>query len=372
MPRAPAALCVKNRTGRPDPPMIPTRRSFLLGAAALGSFAATACTRLGPRFSQVPAPPGPPWLSEHSRDHPLTGRIWHPAEGRFVEAGEALDQLAGGRFVMLGEKHDNPDHHRLQAWSIAALAARGRRPAVAFEMLSAGQETALETYLAAHPGDASGLGAAVDWDKSGWPAWDSYEAVFQAALDAGAPILAANLSRGTIQEVAKQGLEALGSRRVGRLGLDQAMPEALQSMMRREIIEGHCDQLPATMIEPMVRAMTARDAHMADVLIAGAGLSGRDGAVLITGTGHARADHGVPFHLRRLASDARVVSLGFLEVDDLDTNPAAYAAQFGAEVLPFDLIWFTPLAERDDPCAAFAEQLRRAKERHKKELESAE
>ncbi|MEE8188272.1 MAG: ChaN family lipoprotein, partial [Kiloniellales bacterium] len=359
--------CVKNRTDRLDPPMIPTRRSFLLGAAALGSLALAACARLGPRFGQPPAPPGPPWLSEHGWDHPLTGRIWRPTGRRFVEAGEALDQLAKADFVMLGEKHDNPDHHRLQAWTIAALAARGRRPAAAFEMLSADQEAALETYLAAHPGDASGLGAAVDWDKSGWPAWDTYAAVFQAALDAGAPILAANLARSTIQDVAKQGLKALGSGRIGRLGLDQAMPDALQSMMRQEIIEGHCDQLPATMIEPMVRAMTARDAHMADVLIAGAGRPGRNGAVLITGTGHARDDHGVPFHLRRLAPEARVVSLGFLEVDDLDEDPAAYAAHFGAEDLPFDLVWFTPLAERDDPCAAFAEQLRRAKERHKKE-----
>ena len=32
-------------------------------------------------------------------------------------------------FVMLGENHENEDHHRLQAWIVAALIGEGRRPA---------------------------------------------------------------------------------------------------------------------------------------------------------------------------------------------------------------------------------------------------
>ena len=49
------------------------------------------------------------------------------------------DIAAARDFVLLGEKHDNPDHHRLQAWMIDALVARGRRPAIAMEMLDAEQ-----------------------------------------------------------------------------------------------------------------------------------------------------------------------------------------------------------------------------------------
>jgi uncharacterized iron-regulated protein len=35
------------------------------------------------------------------------------------------------RFALVGEKHDNPDHHQLQAEVIAMIAGAGRKPVVA-------------------------------------------------------------------------------------------------------------------------------------------------------------------------------------------------------------------------------------------------
>ena len=37
------------------------------------------------------AAPGAPWVSEHETGHPLAGRIWQPAQERFV-APEAATQ----------------------------------------------------------------------------------------------------------------------------------------------------------------------------------------------------------------------------------------------------------------------------------------
>ena len=140
-------------------------------------------------------PPPTTWISAHERDHPLAGRIWRPDEGAFTDAGSVVAALAGAEFVLIGEKHDNPDHHRLQAWLVSALIARGRRPALSFEMLASDQVPALDAYLADHPDDAGGLGAAVGWDESGWPDWGDYAPIAQAALDAGLPVLAADLAK---------------------------------------------------------------------------------------------------------------------------------------------------------------------------------
>ena len=126
------------------------------------------------------------------------------------------------------------------------------------------------------------------------------------------------------------------------------------------------------MIGPMVTVMTARDAHMAAVLVRAAATGDRDAAVLIAGTGHARADHGVPFNLRRFEPEARIVSLGLVEVIEAANQPAAYAERFGVDVIPFDFVWFTPVADPEDPCARFADQLRRARERHEQETRSTE
>ena len=68
------------------------------------------------------------------------------------------------------------------------------------------------------------------------------------------------------------------------------------------------------------------------------GFSGK--SAVITGSGHARTDIGVPALLRLAAPEVTVLALGQLE------RPAE-APQ------PFDLWIVTDPAPRDDPCAAF-------------------
>ncbi len=320
----------------------------------------------------APGAPGAPWVSEHARDHPLAGRIWQPEAARFVAPEAVVAALGQARFVVLGEKHDNPDHHRIQAWLVGSMIAAGRRPALAFEMFASDQQAALDGHLAARPKDAAGIGAAVNWAKSGWPDWKLYQPIAQAALDGGAAILAANLPRPVLRKLSRQGVSALGAERVAALGLDRPLPEELAAPLREEISVSHCGQLPESMIAPMATVMTARDAQMAEVLRRGARRVGHDGAVLITGKGHARNDRAVPFHLRRGDGAASIVSLGLVEVAEGVTEPAAYAEFLGAAALPFDFVWFTPIADPEDPCEKFAEQLKQARERHERDTGESE
>jgi uncharacterized iron-regulated protein len=312
----------------------------------------------------APSEPGPPWVSPGLREHPLSGRIWRTSDGRFIDAAQVVADLRAASYVLLGEKHDNADHHRVQAWLVDSLIARGRRPALAFEMLTTDRKGALASYLANEDADAAGLGEAVGWGETGWPDWALYRPIAQSALDSGAPILAAGLPRQTARAIAKKGVLALGVERVRTLGLDHPMPPKHTVMLRTEIIESHCDQLPESMIDPMVTVMTTQDALMAHTLVTGEEMAGRDGAVLIAGSGHARADHGVPWHLRRMAPGRSVTSVGLIEVESGMTEPAAYAAKFGGGRLPFDIVWFTPRADDRDPCDAYADQLERARRRH--------
>ena len=317
-------------------------------------------------------PPGAPWVSEHARDHPLAGRIWQTAQGRFVAPEAVAAALGKARFVLLGEKHDNADHHRIQAWLVGSMIAAGRRPALAFEMFASDQQAALDGHLAARPKDAAGIGAAVNWAKSGWPDWELYQPIAQAALDGGAAILAANLPRPLRRALARTGVSALGAERVAALGLDRPLPEELAAPLREAIAVSHCRQLPESMIGPMATVMTARDAQMAEALRRGAELAGHDGAILIAGIGHTRNDRAVPFHLRRAEGTASIVSLGLVEVENGAREPAAYAAHFGTASLPFDFVWFTPIADPDDPCEKFAEQLKHTGERYKNDTKETE
>lgn len=292
----------------------------------------------------APEPPAD-WQSVHGRDHPLAGRIWDPAAGRFVSISTLLGRLAGARFVLLGESHDNPDHHRLQAWILRSLAAAGLRPAVAFEMLSAGQAPALARHLAASPRDAAGLGPAVGWERSGWPPWAHYQPIAEAALERGLPIVAADLPEATRREVRRDGVEALDRDLLRRTGLDRPQLPDRAAAQAAEIRQAHCDALPERAIPAMVAVQRARDAWMADRLAATAT---PDGAVLIAGASHGRRDRGVPAYLAVLRPGARVVSLAFVEVRPERTAPEAYLDRG-----PFDYLWFTPQWDPTDPCLRF-------------------
>lgn len=311
----------------------------------------------------VTAPPGS-WETTVLADHPLTGRIWSVAGQRFVSPATVATALADADFVLLGEKHDNPDHHRLQAWAIRALAERGRRPAIAFEMLDSAQEKILLDYLDANPGDVNGIGGAVGWTERGWPGWAIYQPIAAAAIDNGAPMLAGTLARDTIRRVGREGFDALDAGVAGELGLDDPAPEAMRIAMRGEIADSHCGYLPEAALDPMANVQLAKDAVMADALRRGIALDGRNAAILIAGGGHVRGDRGVPWHLRRMAPSRAAVTIGFTEVRPGETTAEAYQ-RAGDGPRAFDFLWFTPRVDNNDPCAVFAEQLRGMRDKQK-------
>jgi uncharacterized iron-regulated protein len=300
--------------------------------------------------------PGEPWQAPLRQDHPLVGQIWDVAAGEFIDSAALVDRLRGGRFVLLGEKHDNPDHHRLQAWLLRALIAAGRRPAVGFEMFTVDDAPAITRQLAAHPTDAVGLAEAVNWQRSGWPDWAMYQPIAEAALQAKLPVVATNLAPATARSVGQSGATALDTALAARIRLDHPLGADTMAAMAEEIREAHCGHAPDQRVEAMILVQRARDAQMAESLVAA---GQQDGAVLIAGAGHVRRDYGIPVYLAQRAAGASVTSMAFLEVSQDRLNAPDYAARFRRQTLPFDYIWYTPRVDEDDPCAAFEEQLKK-------------
>jgi len=329
-------------------------RAHLL--TALAACVLAAASLVAPvRAAEIP--PAPAFETPLHRDHPLVGQLYDVAAGETVEPAALAQAAADARFVILGERHDNPDHHALQAWVVRAMTAQGRAPAVAFEMIDQGQTPALEAYLNDHPDDAAGLGPAVGWEDRGWPDWDSYQPIAEAALEADLPILAANPSAEDTRSVGRQGLRAIDADRAAALSLETPLPAAQRDLLLGELREGHCNMMPKDAMGPMANVQRLRDAVMADTLIAGTQVRER-GAVLITGGGHARADRAVPWYLRQRLEAPEVLVVRFLEVRPETSDPAAYLPeQPDGAPRAFDYVWFTPANERGDPCAELKERM---------------
>lgn len=296
-------------------------------------------------------PPGPRDLtSPYGRSHPLTAKIWDRRAARFISPQELASALARYDFILLGERHDNPDHHKLQAWLVQALADHNRRPTVAFEMIGSDKAGALKLYQQSDRHNADGLDAFVDWRDSGWPDWAVYKPIADAALFNGMKLTTANLPRAVVADMIKKGRPALPRALSQHLNLPDTIPEGIKNAMAADVRDAHCNSLPENLILPFVDIQFIRDAVMAQSLKesdTGAG------GVLIAGAGHVRNDRGVPWHLAGITPKKTVVSVAFIEVEDGKTSPPSYAADWNAASLPFDYVWFTARATRDDPCTVF-------------------
>lgn len=257
----------------------------------------------------------------------LAGRIWAVREARFAGPEEMLARAAAAPRVILGEVHDNPEHHRLQRRALDALAALGPRRTLAMEQFDSEHQAALDDARARGAG-AEALAEAGRFDRKGW-GWEMYRPLVELAVARGWPLAAANLSRSEARAIVAD---------PARAGLAPPAPR-LREALERDLIEGHCGDRPAAArLAGMLEAQRARDARMAQAIA-------QAPSVLIAGNGHARKDAGVPLYL----PDAEVLSIALVEVDADKRSPADYLDGFATRA-SFDYLWFTPKFDRADPC----------------------
>jgi len=287
------------------------------------------------------------WRAPLHREHPLVGRIWNGTV--FVDEQTLDAAVRSAHFVLLGETHDNPDHHALEA-RLVRVAAQERKPAIVFEMLDVGQQTAID----AAPRTSDAIANAVNWSHSGWPDFSLYRPVFDAALAAGLPIVAGNFTKAQMNAIVKDGPARLPPEVATLLQRQEAPSAEVAEAERAEMRAAHCGQLPEEMLGPMVLAQHARDAQLATRMA-----GWEPGSILIAGSGHVRTDRGVPVYLAMLARGRSMVSIAFIEVSPTLQTPQEYAAAFHATRLPFDFAVFTPAAQREDPCKALEKRMKR-------------
>ena len=228
----------------------------LTGLAVCLAFALSACA--GGMWHQ----------GQQGTEHPLAGQIYRVADGTQVSEAALVADASAAEFVLIGERHDNPEHHRLQARLVAALEAQSEGPrAVAFEMIPAWRQLEIVEYLAAD-GDPAGLGEAIAWEASGWPTWTWYQPIAEAALASDAQIVAADLGVAEKRAAFAQGAQAFRSAFVQRTGLGEPWPAPMMVSLQDELRAAHCDQVSGRVVIGMMRVQRARDAMMADRLAA--------------------------------------------------------------------------------------------------------
>lgn len=275
--------------------------------------------------SQVAAPPLPVWQSPEGRDSAELGVIRDLRSGEQLSPAQLLDRLAAAPRVIVGEQHDNPDHHALELWLARALAERRPSGSVLLEMLNPDQQSAVTaTQALAEKGETPGdLIGALRW-QPGWD-WSQYGPLVTWLVKQPTPLLAGNLDRSEIMDIYRNQPQLQGP-------ASTAAP--VRDALLQDIRDSHCGLLPDSQLPAMLAVQQQRDRRLAERFKAAP-----EPALLIAGSFHARRDLGVPLHLQDLgaAQGLKVVML----------------AEVGRVVAPAqaDFVWYTPAQPPTDYCA---------------------
>ncbi len=334
-------------------------RPLVLAATVLAGVAASGAARADSK-----APFGP-WQAELLRNHPLVGTIADAKTLAPMSRGQVEERLGKAGIAILGEVHDNPDHHRIQALLLRAFArGRDKPPKVVFEMIPADKEGALSALKGARKLSANAVFDLVDWDNSGWPARAIYAPVMRATVEVSGLPVPAGLPREMVRKVSKQGLAALSRMQIGQYRLGP-LPPKMQKALEKDIIKSHCDMIPPAAAQAMAPVQRLRDALLAARLADAWQKAGS--AVLITGNGHARKDRGVPYYLKRqktpfMGTKARGIPdplvVWLAEANDKAATIRDLLPKDAAPAELADIIIVTPRAAREDPCERFRKFMR--------------
>jgi uncharacterized iron-regulated protein len=203
-----------------------------------------------------------------------------------------IARLAGARIVIVGETHDNINHHLLQRDVLAGVHKGGRNVAVGMEMFQGHQAEHLDAYTVKHETDERTFIRNADY----YGIWGFDYCLYRPILDFARTnrlrVVPLNVKRAIVQKVARGGIKSLGEE-------DRAqIPEVdTSNAAHREYVlerfEGHGGRMP-TSPDFFYEAQCLWDEHMAESAAKFLRANPDYSVVICAGNGHVEYKFGIP------------------------------------------------------------------------------
>ncbi|MBU3620735.1 ChaN family lipoprotein [Polynucleobacter sp. CS-Odin-A6] len=261
-----------------------------------------------------------------------------------ISKGALIAQLSQKDVIILGEVHDNVEHHRIHGQLINEIsdfrkvASGGKKDqvftSIIVEHLDAGNAVQFDASLERSLTNAG-------FNPQSW-VWPTHEPLFSAIASSGLSLRGGSLSSSAGKEIySSNGASAPAHL---KLLLERAtLSDASQKKLHKEIQDGHCGLFPENKIPQMAQVQRARDASLAYEAIQYAP------SILIVGNGHAWNDIGVPQVIRANYPKVSLASVIYIE-DEGISDPQKLLVKAKQLSKKADYVWFTSTMDRKDPC----------------------
>jgi uncharacterized iron-regulated protein len=209
------------------------------------------------------------------------------------------------RFVLLGEYHDQADHHRWQLHTLGMLLAERGKLVIGMEMLPRRAQPVLDRWVAGELTEAELL-RETQWNRVWGYDAELYLPILHFARLHRVSLVALNVDRSLTREVGAKGWAAIGGEL--REGVsDPAPPAAEYRALLRRLFEEHPSAGNSRASEAFDRFMEAQllwDRAFAEALFAASVRQPEALVVGIIGSGHLQGGYGVSHQLRALGARA--------------------------------------------------------------------
>jgi uncharacterized iron-regulated protein len=259
----------------------------------------------------------------------VPNRVYDTKHRRFIDFESMLASATSADVLFLGEQHDDPGTHRLEAATLEGLAHRRANIVVAMEMFERDVQPLLDSYLADRVQEHDFLAGSRPWPRYA----SDYRALVELARASKWPVIASDVPRR---------LASLVSHRSLTIVLD-SISATDRAFAAREVICPHDDyfarfaktmsEMPshsgdstkesatekAATIERIYQAQCIKDETMGEsVANAYAAAPPRALVVHINGAFHSDYGLGTAERVKRRLPGKRVAVVSFVPVKDLD------------------------------------------------------
>ncbi|MBF0380195.1 MAG: ChaN family lipoprotein [Magnetococcales bacterium] len=224
------------------------------------------------------------------------GQVINLFRQKIITQEQLYDQLSEKRVVLVGETHNDPNHHKVQLKIIQGIYKHNNNMAIGLEMIPRHLQSQLDRWVADELSREDFL-KAVDWDQTWGFDSDLYMPILRFARDNNIHLVAMNIKREVVKQVRLKGLDGVADNIKDELPKIAPASDKYKTMLR-EVFESHPMMSKMGKFENFVDAQQVWDGVMATQINHWLGENPYGLLVGLAGSGHISYGNGIPHQLK--------------------------------------------------------------------------
>ncbi len=223
--------------------------------------------------------------------------VFFSGRGHVLKPQVLADQIRDKDYILIGESHDNPCDHKVQAEIIGLLGKAGVNAVIALEMVTVPKQNVLDEF---NQGLISleELPVKLEWDQRWGHDFELYRPIFKQALEHKISVKALNAPQEVVRKISHYGLEGLDNEDWRYLPHEIIPPKQEQLDYLKMQFEVHEQFIPEDRadFEHFIQAQSAWDTQMAAMALYWRKKTSKT-VVVLAGLDHVRLGWGIEHRL---------------------------------------------------------------------------